>query len=75
MKLKKTKRPKASIKPVIPESGRVWAISYQDIRRIPSDALEKGDILIVSNDDAPGRMIMQAVPHKTREWEFVDIGQ
>lgn len=55
MKPKKIKRPKLS-KPVIPESGRVWAI------------------LIVSNDDAPGRMILQAVPHPTREWDFVDIG-
>ena len=72
--MKKAKRPKSNIKPVIPESGRVWAISYQDIRRIPPKSLKKGDILLVSNDDAPGRMIMQAVPHKTRVWEFVDIG-
>lgn len=60
--LEKTERPR-ELELLVADSGRTWLVVYDEINRIPPDALELGDVLIATHPTEPGRMVLQAT-HK-----------
>ena len=73
--LKPMKRPSIILDPVVPESGRVWSVDYDEINRIPAKALLKGDLLVARREGVEGFMVLQAVPDEERVWHFEDIAK
>jgi len=74
-KLTETERPGERLYLRVPDSGRTWSVLYHNIKRIPADALQHGDVLIVRHATEPGVMLMQAIKDPKRKWRFADVGR
>lgn len=58
---------------VAPDSGRTWCVQYDEIRKIPQDALQSGDVLIVRHPTKEGVMFMQIIEPRPGVLEFEAI--
>lgn len=65
---KGTRKPKLEL--VAPDSGRTWCVQYDEIRRIPQDSLQSGDVLIVRHPTKEGMMFMQIIEPRPGVLEF-----
>ncbi len=65
--MKKADRPRG-LALLVEDSGRTWAVMYDEINLIPPDAVERGDVFIARNRTKPGVMVLQAVAPKPNGW-------
>jgi len=55
---------------VVPDSGRTWCVRYDEIRKIPQDTLQVGDVMIVRHPTEKGVMFMQITEPQPGVLEF-----
>ena len=58
---------------LVEDSGRTWAVMYDEINRIRPSAVERGDVFIVHHRTEPGVMIMQALRSKPNGWVLEEV--
>ena len=58
--MKKAERGDSNLELLVPDSGRTWSILVHQIRDIPSDEIQRGDVFIVRHATKDGVMFMQA---------------
>ena len=60
----------ATLQFLVPDSGRTWSVLHDEIRQIPADAIEVGDVFIVRHATEPGVMFMQATAPFGTGWRL-----
>ena len=66
-------RPTSALRLLVPDSGRTWAITYQQIPRIPPSSIQRGDVFIVRNEEQDGVMFMQATRRNKTAWKLETV--
>jgi hypothetical protein len=64
------KRP-TGLQLLVADSGRTWVVTYGQLRKLPHDALELGDVLVVRHETESGVMVLQSVGKNARgSWDL-----
>jgi len=73
--LKRLSGPPVKVDPIVPESGRVWSVDYDNIPLIPEKELEHGDVLVVTRKGYKGYMLMQAIQKPGGRFKLEDMAR